>query len=103
MTGDFSVCIVGLGRIGLPLAVQCASKGLRVTGCDIARDIVDAISASECPYPDEEGLREKLREAHAAGLLTATTDTTAAVRRSSVVVIVVPVGLTPEKRADFAA
>jgi len=103
LTGDLSVCIVGLGRIGLPLAVQCASKGLRVTGCDIAGDIVDAISAGECPYPDEEGLAEKLRAAYAAGLLRATTDTTAAVRKSNVVVIVVPVGLTSEKRADFAA
>ena len=103
MTGDLSVCIVGLGRIGLPLAVQCALKGLRVTGCDIAGDIVDAISAGECPYPDEEGLAEKLRAAYAAGLLRATTNTTDAVRKSNVVVIVVPVGLTPEKRADFAA
>jgi len=103
LTDNLSVCVVGLGRIGLPLAVQCASKGLRVTGCDIASGLVDQVNAGACPYPDEEGLAEKLRAAHAAGLLTATTDTTVAVRRSNVVVIVVPVGLTPGNRADFAA
>ena len=103
MTDDTSLCVVGLGRIGLPLAVQCASKGLRVTGCDIATHIVDAVNAGTCPYRDEKGLAKKLRAAHDAGLLTATTDTTGAVRRSNIVVIVVPVGLTPDKRADFAA
>ena len=103
MTDEPSVCVVGLGRIGLPLAVQCASKSLRVTGCDIATHIVDAVNAGTCPYRDEKGLAKKLRAAHDAGLLTATTDTTGAVRRSNVVVIVVPVGLTPDKRADFAA
>ena len=103
MTDGFAVCVVGLGRIGLPLAVQCASKGLRVTGCDIAGALVDAINAGDCPYPDEEDLAEKLRAAHEAGLLNATTDTPPAVRHSNVVVIVVPVGMTAEKRADFAA
>ncbi|MGA2284822.1 MAG: nucleotide sugar dehydrogenase [Dehalococcoidia bacterium] len=98
-----AVCVVGLGRIGLPLAVQCASKGMRVTGADIDAALVEKIDAGTCPYPDEDGLAEAMASAHAAGLLTATTDTTEAVRRSSVVVIVVPVGLTAEKRADFAA
>jgi nucleotide sugar dehydrogenase len=103
VTDGLSVCVVGLGRIGLPLAVQCASKRLPVTGCDIAKGIVDAVNAGVCPYPDEENLAEKLRAARDAGLLSATIDTAEAVRGSRVVVIVVPVGLTAEKRADFAA
>ncbi len=103
MNDAFSVCVVGLGRIGLPLAVQCASKRLRVTGCDINGNLVQTINAGECPYPDEEGLAEKLRVAHDARLLSATTDTPATVRQSNVVIIVVPVGLTPEKRANYAS
>jgi len=103
LSDDLSVCVIGLGRIGLPLAVQCASKGMRVTGCDIASGLVDAINAGDCPYPDEDGLPDKLQDAHAAGLLSATTDTADAVRRSNVVVIVVPVGLTTDNRADFTA
>jgi nucleotide sugar dehydrogenase len=103
MTDAFAVCVIGLGRIGLPLAVQCASKGLRVTGCDLASDIVDAVNAGECPYADEQGLAARLRVTREAGILSATTDTPAAVGRSNVVVIVVPVGLTPDGHADFAA
>ncbi len=105
MSADLSpVAVVGLGRIGLPLAAQYASRGLRVTGCDIdaARSWSRSLRA-RCPYPDEEGLGEALRSAHAAGRLTATTDTAAAVAESRVVVIIVPVGLTADKRADFTA
>ncbi len=101
--GEFSVCVIGLGRIGLPLAVQCASKGMRVTGADIDAALVEKIDAGVCPYPDEAGLAEAMRSAHEASRLSATTDTTEAVRRSNFVVIVVPVGLTVEKHADFAA
>ncbi|MGD0114522.1 MAG: nucleotide sugar dehydrogenase [Dehalococcoidia bacterium] len=100
---SLSVCVVGLGRIGLPLAAQCASKGMRVTGADIDAALVGKVNAGTCPYPDEGGLADAMATAHAAGLLTATTDTAAAVRQSNVVVIVIPVGLTAEKRADFTA
>jgi nucleotide sugar dehydrogenase len=102
LSEDLRVCVVGLGRIGLPIAVQCASKGMRVVGCDVAAQLVDTLNAGECPYPDEDGLAEKLRAAHAIGLFSATTGTAEAVRQSNIVVIVVPVGLTEEKRADFA-
>ena len=69
MSDDLSpVAVVGLGRIGLPLAAQYASQGLTVTGCDINADIVAEVAQGRCPYPDEEGLDEALRAAHAAGL-----------------------------------
>jgi nucleotide sugar dehydrogenase len=104
MSADLSpVAVVGLGRIGLPLAAQYASRGLEVTGCDIDAALVKQIAEGNCPYPDEESLEETLRSAHAAGRLTATTDTMAAVARSRVVVIIVPVGLTADNRADFTA
>lgn len=104
MSADLSpVAVVGLGRIGLPLAAQYASRGLEVAGCDIDAALVERVAQGGCPYPDEEGLAETLRSAHAAGRLTATTDTTAAVARSKAVVIIVPVGLTADKRADFTA
>ena len=48
------IAVVGLGHIGLPLAVQYASRGHAVIGCDINPRIVDA---SQCavarPHDDE--------------------------------------------------
>ena len=38
------VCVVGLGYIGLPTAVLIASKGYKVTGVDINKDLVKNIN-----------------------------------------------------------
>jgi len=104
MSADLSpVAVVGLGRIGLPLAARYASRGLEVTGCDIDPSLVEQVAQGRCPYPDERGLANAFRLAHASGRLTATTDTAAAVAQSKVIVIIVPVGLTADKRADFTA
>lgn len=97
------VAVVGLGRIGLPLAAQFASKGLRVVGCDIDAPLVERVDAGACPYEDEEGLEPLLKAAHDARLLSATTDTAGAIAASAVAVIIVPVGLTTEQRPDFSA
>lgn len=84
------VCVVALGKIGLPLAVQFASKGHRVVGADVDADLVKLVNRGEEPFPGEQDLAAKLAEAVDAGLLSATTDTTAAVAESDAVVVVVP-------------
>ncbi len=96
-----NVCVVGLGKVGLPLAVQYASRGLTVAGCDANADRVAQINAGVCPIAGEAGLEEGLASAIAAGTLRATTDTAAAVAASDVAVIIVPVGLTDDRAPDF--
>jgi len=99
-----SVCVVGLGKIGLPLAVQCARKGaVPVIGCDINADVVAAVNGGSAPFGSEAGLAEALLEVVAAGKLRATTDTTAATREAAVVLVIVPVGLTDSYEIDFSA
>ena len=39
-----TVAVVGLGKIGLPLAAQFASKGLTVIGCDVLPEVVAAVN-----------------------------------------------------------
>jgi len=95
------VAVVGLGKVGLPLAVQYASRGLDVTGCDVDAAKVARINAGDCPIDGEEGLADRLRAALAAGRLRATLDTAAASAESDAVVLIVPVGLTPNKEPDF--
>ena len=73
------ICVVALGKIGLPLAVQYASLGHRVVGVDISPRVVDLVNAGEEPFPGEAGLAEGLKQAVADGLLTATLDAPAAV------------------------
>ncbi|MFD0422955.1 nucleotide sugar dehydrogenase [Streptomyces parvus] len=96
-----NICVVALGKIGLPLAVQFAAKGHTVTGADTDERVVTLVNAATEPFPGEEGLGEKLREAVGSGRLSATTDTTAAVAASDAVVIVVPLFVDAEGVPDF--
>jgi nucleotide sugar dehydrogenase len=95
------VAVVGLGKIGLPLAAQFASKGAYVIGCDADEGVVGAINDGACPVLGEPGLEEALASARSAGLLRATSDTTAAVRECAVTVLIVPVGIDEKNQTDF--
>src|SRR3954447_26937145 len=100
---EYRVAVVGLGKIGLPLAAQFAGCGLRVVGCDIARDVVDTVNAGHSHVKEEPGLEEKVSRAVANGLLTATTDTAEGVRGSNVVVVIVPLMVDEERNIDYHA
>ena len=39
-----TICIVGLGYVGLPLAIQFARSGAKVTGLDIDQSKVDQVN-----------------------------------------------------------
>ncbi|MGH8903255.1 MAG: nucleotide sugar dehydrogenase [Egibacteraceae bacterium] len=96
-------CVVGLGKVGLPLAVQIASKGHQVVGADIDQGVVAQVSKALTPFPGEAALDERLAAAVRAGRLRATTDTTAAVASSDAVVVVVPLVIDARGRPDFRA
>lgn len=52
-----SVCVVGLGYIGLPTAAMFASKGLNVIGVDVCQKTIDIINQGEV-HIVETGLQE---------------------------------------------
>ncbi|MFF4860388.1 nucleotide sugar dehydrogenase [Streptomyces sp. NPDC001231] len=96
-----NICVVALGKIGLPLAVQFASKGHRVIGADVNEKVVDLVNAGTEPFPGEHALDVRLKRAVDDGLLSATTDTADAVARSEAVVVVVPLFVDAEGVPDF--
>ncbi|RDG39748.1 nucleotide sugar dehydrogenase [Streptomyces corynorhini] len=96
-----NICVVALGKIGLPLAVQFAAKGHRVIGADVNEKVVELVNAGTEPFPGEHDLDVKLKRAVGEGLLSATTDTTAAVAQSDAVVVVVPLFVDAEGVPDF--
>ena len=64
--------IVGLGYVGLPLAVELASAGYRVLGFDISDRVVDGLNAGRSHVKDISD--EQLGEVVRAGRFEATTD-----------------------------
>jgi nucleotide sugar dehydrogenase len=95
------IAVIALGKIGLPLAVQFASKGHDVVGVDVNRQVVDLINAGTEPFPGEARLQEQLSELVPAGKLRATTDYADAVPDADVVVLVVPLFVDAEANPDF--
>jgi nucleotide sugar dehydrogenase len=97
------ITIVGLGKIGLPLAVQFAGRGHHVVGVDIDERAVRAVRAGNPHFAGEAELAERMASVVDAGLLEATTDTAAAVSASDAVVVVVPLYSDAWGAPDFSA
>ena len=95
------IAVIGLGHIGLPLAVQYAIRGHSVVGADINPHIVDAVNRGESPHLDEEALIEGVPRVWAAGNLRATTNTREAVQGAEAVVVIVPVVVDAARQIDF--
>jgi nucleotide sugar dehydrogenase len=95
------VAVVGLGHIGLPLAVQYASRGHEVVGCDVDPRIVDAVNRGLSPHDDEPELARRVPELVAAGRLRATVDDAEGVRGADAVVVIVPVVVDERHEIDF--
>jgi nucleotide sugar dehydrogenase len=95
------ICVVALGKIGLPLAVQFTAKGHHVVGADVDERVVRLVNNGMAPFPGETDLDVRLKGAVEAGLLSATTDTTTAVAESEAVVVVVPLFVDGAGVPDF--
>jgi UDP-N-acetyl-D-glucosamine dehydrogenase len=52
MENKQTVAIIGLGYVGLPLAVRCAERGYAVVGLDINADRVHKLNAGEVVFDD---------------------------------------------------
>ena len=68
-----TVAIVGLGRIGLPLALSFADHGLDVVGIEKQQRVIDLIQAGEMPF-EETGTQDLLDRVLPTGRLSIGTD-----------------------------
>jgi len=68
-----TVCVVGLGYIGLPTAATLASRGVAVVGVDVNPQVVAAVNAGHT-YFSEPDLDMLLRAATTLGKLRATAE-----------------------------
>jgi UDPglucose 6-dehydrogenase len=81
------VVVVGLGRLGAPMAAVFAAAGATVVGVDSNEDVIRAVMEGRAPVV-EPGLTEMLRSAR--GRLSATSDFGPALSDADISFIVVP-------------
>jgi UDPglucose 6-dehydrogenase len=81
------ISVIGLGKLGSPMAACFAAKGFTTVGVDLNESFVEAINEGRAPV-FEPGLAEMIGEGRAC--LTATTDASAAVAGTDVTFVIVP-------------
>ena len=82
--------VIGLGKIGLPIAVTIADAGIEVVGGDASQRVVDDVNNGREPFPGEPGLVEGIIRSLDSGLLSATTNNSEASSGADVIVVIVP-------------
>lgn len=97
MAHDETVCVFGLGYVGLPTAALLATRGYNVLGVDVRHEVVETINRGEI-HIVEPDLDAHVRAAVSSGALRAA----ASARASDVYVIAVPTPLTHEKKPELA-
>lgn len=96
-----TVAVVGLGKIGLPLAVHYAQQGWRVIGCDTDPHAVARANVGQAELQEEPGLTTSLTIAVAKGMFWATTDIREAVSLAQVVVVSIPMMTNLKHETNF--
>ncbi|MEE2679373.1 MAG: nucleotide sugar dehydrogenase [Myxococcota bacterium] len=96
---DAQVGVIGLGYVGLPLAVEFAGAGFTVVGFDLDPQKVEAIGRGESYIEDVPA--EAVAQAAEAGRLSATTDFNL-LSRCDVINVCVPTPLTKSKDPDVS-
>lgn len=79
-----TVCVIGLGYVGLPLAVQAVKQGYKVYGLERSTEKIELINAGKSPIEDA-----KLSEELATSRPEATSDETV-ISKSDIVLVCVP-------------
>lgn len=82
--GKNTVCVIGLGYVGLPLAVQCALKGYEVFGLENDKEKIALINAGKSP------IKEEFLEKNLPNLKITATDDPSVITKADVVIVCVP-------------
>jgi UDP-N-acetyl-D-mannosaminuronic acid dehydrogenase len=91
-----SLCVLGLGYIGLPTASTFATNGMRVYGVDVDPRVVSMLRNGEI-HIHEPGLRTLVQDAFGSGNLSISDQP----QPADAFIIAVPTPITKDKRADL--
>ncbi|MCV0366656.1 MAG: nucleotide sugar dehydrogenase [Nitrosopumilus sp.] len=100
---SLKVCVIGVGRIGLPTALSFAKSGLLTIGVDINADLVTRINSNDYPLKDEPGYDVIFNEVVTNKKFHATTKIEDAVPNSDVILLSLPTPMDKNNIPDYSA
>jgi len=96
-----TVCVIGLGYVGVPLAVASAQAGFNVLGVDVDASKVDQINRGVC-YVEDKYSEDLLPGLVGSGKIKAYTKISEAVPRADITIVCVPTPLNKEGEPDLS-
>ena len=97
------ICVIGVGRIGLPTALSFANSGLPTIGVDINADLVSRINSCDYPLKDEPGYDTIFDKVIHEKKFFATTRIEEAVPNSNVILLSLPTPMDKNNVPDYSA
>jgi nucleotide sugar dehydrogenase len=97
------VCVIGIGRIGLPTALSFAKSGLETIGVDINKNLVDDINSGKFPLKDEPGYDEIFDTVIKNKKFSATTSIEDGVPNSNLILLSLPTPMDENNVPDYSA
>ena len=100
---SLKVCVVGIGRIGLPTALSFAKSGFQTIGMDINEKLVDSINSGNFPLKDEPGYEDIFNNVIKNGIFSATTDINAAISKTDLILLSLPTPMDEKNTPSYSA
>ena len=97
------VCVIGIGRIGLPTALSFAKSGLQTIGVDINEKLVENINSGKFPLKDEPGYDEIFDSVLKTKKFSATTKIEDTVPNSDLILLSLPTPMDENNIPDYSA
>ena len=101
-SGNISICVIGIGRIGLPTALSFANSGLSTIGVDINSKLIDMINSKIFPLKDEPGY-DVIFDKVTHDKFHVTTNIQEVVPNSDVVILSLPTPMNENNIPDYSA
>ena len=100
---EISVCVIGIGRIGLPTALSFAKSGFRTVGVDVNEELIEKIKNKNFPLTDEPGYQEIFNQVIDDQKFTATTKIEEVVPNSQIILLSLPTPMDQNNVPDYTA
>jgi len=100
---NIKVCVIGIGRIGLPTALSFANKNLPTIGVDINTELVNSINSGKYPLDDEPEFDKIFDKVTKNKFFSATDNISEALTKSNVVILSLPTPMDKNCVPNYSA
>ena len=99
---DATICVIGLGQVGLPTALTFCESGFKVIGHDINQNLIDTLNSKKSPF-EEQDLDKLIFNCFDSGIFEVTSDLNNAVQKSDIIIVCVDTPITDGMKPDMSS